>query len=102
MRNTNAYQTNQNTLRFIIKWVTRKSKCCMKSKNALTLIGSLFKVFLPYITYDTVFDNTRAVTETGIAPVPFTEYGAPLYAFAKKNNYEYPYLPFPARAEAAE
>lgn len=74
----------------------------MKSRNTLTLVGSLFKVFLPYITYDTVFDNTRAVTESGVSPVPFTEYGASLYAFSKKHNYSYPYLPFPARAQAAE
>lgn len=74
----------------------------MKSRNALTLVGSLFKVFLPYITYDTVFDNTRAVTEIGLAPVPFSEYCGALYAFSKRSDYKYPYLPFPARAEAAE
>ena len=38
----------------------------MKSKNPATLVGSLFKVFLPYITYDTVFLNDRAVQEIGL------------------------------------
>jgi len=75
-----------------------------KRRNTLTMIGSLFKVFMPYITYDTVFDNSRAVNEIGLAPVPFTEYGAGLYAFCKRTGYEYPYRPLPARAraEAAE
>lgn len=73
-----------------------------KKRDTLTTIGSLFKVFLPYITYDTVFDNTRAVTEMGVAPVPFTTYGKALYDFCKRTNYTYTYKPFPARAEAAE
>lgn len=75
-----------------------------KSRNVATLIGSLFKVFLPYITYDTVFDNTRAVTEIGVAPAPFTAYAAGLYAFAKGNDYKYPYRPLPPRSmpKAAE
>lgn len=73
-----------------------------KKRNTLTMIGSLFKVFLPYITYDTVFDNSRAVAEIGVAPVPFTEYGAALYEFCKRTNFEYAYKPLPARAEAAE
>jgi len=68
----------------------------MKRRNTLTLIGSLFKVFLPYITYDTVFDNSRAVDEVGVAPVPFIEYAGALYRFAKGVNYKYPYRPLPA------
>jgi nucleoside-diphosphate-sugar epimerase len=72
-----------------------------KRRDTLTMVGSLFKVFLPYITYDTVFDNARAVEETGIAPVPFTQYGQAVYEFCKRTNFSYPYLPMPAR-EAAE
>jgi nucleoside-diphosphate-sugar epimerase len=75
-----------------------------KSRNVATLVGSLFKVFLPYITYDTVFDNSRAVKEIGLAPAPFTKYAASLYAYAKQHDYKYPYRPLPARpvAQAAE
>ena len=69
----------------------------MKSKNPATLVGSLFKVFLPYITYDTVFLNDRAVQEIGLAPVPFSQYAARLYDYAKRVNYEYPVVPLPSR-----
>ena len=69
----------------------------MKSKNPATLVGSLFKVFLPYITYDTVFLNDRAVQEIGLAPVPFNQYAAKLYDYAKRVNYEYPVVPLPSR-----
>ncbi len=68
-----------------------------KRKNTATLIGSLFKVFLPYITYDTVFDNSRAVEALGEAPVPFTEYCGDLYRYAKSVNYEFPAKPLPPR-----
>ncbi len=60
-------------------------------RGQVALVGSLLKVFLPYITFDTVFDNTRVVTELGESPVPFTSYCGDLYAWAKERNYEYPY-----------
>lgn len=66
-----------------------------KQKNTATMIGSLFKVFLPYITYDTVFDNSRAVEALGEAPVPFTRYCKDLYRYAKSVGYEYPAKPLP-------
>lgn len=69
----------------------------MKSRNTATLVGSLFKVFLPYITYDTVFANERAVAALGQAPVPFTEYCSELYRYAKSVDYEFPAKPLPAR-----
>jgi nucleoside-diphosphate-sugar epimerase len=71
----------------------------LNSRNALTLIGSLFKVFLPYITFDTVFDNTRVTSELGIQPTSFLDYCGPLYEFSKKNHYEYPTTPL-TQAEA--
>ncbi len=74
----------------------------MKSKNVATLIGSLFKVFLPYITYDTVFVNDRAVEEIGLAPTPFNQYAARLYEYAKRVNYEYPVVPLPPRDAVAK
>jgi len=67
----------------------------MKRRNTLTTIGSLFKVFLPYITYDTVFDNSRAVAEVGVAPASFLDYANDLYRFAKGVGYRYPYRPLP-------
>ncbi len=74
----------------------------MRAKNTLTLVGSLFKVFLPYITYDTVFDNTRAVTELGVAPTPFPEYCTDLHRFAKGVGYKYPYKPLPKKPASAQ
>lgn len=57
--------------------------------------AALMKVFWPYITYDTVFDNSRVVEELGSAPTPFTEYCAPLYYWCTENNFRYPYLELP-------
>jgi nucleoside-diphosphate-sugar epimerase len=62
-------------------------------RGQAALIGSLLKVFLPYITFDTVFDNVRIVSELGEAPVPFTEYCGELYAWAKQNHFSYPHRP---------
>lgn len=59
-------------------------------------VGALMKVFWPYIEYDTVFDNQRAVTALGEAPAPFTLYAADLYAFSKGVDFQYPYLDYPA------
>jgi thioester reductase-like protein len=73
--------------------------------NPISGIATLLKVFLPYITYDTVFDNQRAVTEVGRAPTPFTAHASSVYAWAKSVKFEYPYRPLPARdanKEAAE
>jgi len=58
-------------------------------------IGALMKVFLPYITFNTVFDNQRIVEELGEAPIPFTDYCASLYTWSKANNYAYPHRPLP-------
>ena len=69
------------------------------SKNIATQVGSLISVFLPYIAWDTVFDNTRAVSELGIAPVPFTQYCGPLYTWSKANKFEW--HPKPLSKEAA-
>ena len=66
-------------------------------RNVATYVGSLLKVFLPYITYNTVFDNRRATTELGVSPVPFDVYCADLYRFSKRVGFEYPYKPLPPR-----
>jgi nucleoside-diphosphate-sugar epimerase len=71
-------------------------------RSQVARIGSLLKVFLPYITFDTVFDNTRIVEELGEAPAPFIAYCSDLYAWAKSVRFEYPYVPLPADALAGE
>ena len=60
-------------------------------RGQMALVGSLLKVFLPYITFDTVFDNSRIVSELGEKPVPFTDYCGDLYAWAKRTKFTYPY-----------
>ena len=64
-------------------------------KSPVSLPAALLKVFLPYITYDTVFDNHRVVSELGDSPVPFTEYCTELYHYAKESNYEFHPEPLP-------
>lgn len=64
-------------------------------RGKVSLMASLLKVFLPYVTNDVVFDNTRVTTELGIKPAPFTEYCAELYKWAKSVDFEYPYVPLP-------
>ena len=74
----------------------------MKRRNTLMMVGSLFKVFLPYITFNTVFDNTRVTKELGVDPVSFTDYCTDLYEFAKGANYRYPYVPLERPIEDAD
>lgn len=57
--------------------------------------ASLMKVFLPYLTYDTVFDNSRIQKVLGAAPTPFPEYCSGLFNFATEGNFTYPYKPWP-------
>jgi long-chain acyl-CoA synthetase len=64
-----------------------------------TVIGygaSLLKVFIPYLVWNTVFDNTRVVTETGRTPAPFSAYGYPLLKFARAGHFTYNYQDWPA------
>jgi nucleoside-diphosphate-sugar epimerase len=44
-------------------------------------IGAIMKVFWPYITYDTVFDNARVVAEVGESPRAFEDYCAPMLRY---------------------
>jgi thioester reductase-like protein len=63
--------------------------------------ASLMKVFLPYLIYDTVFDNTRIQKVLGGAPASFTEYCFPLFKFATEGNFKYPYKPWPTDVASA-
>jgi thioester reductase-like protein len=66
-------------------------------KNAIGHGAALMKVFMPYLTFNTVFDNTRVTTELGRKPVPFSQYSYPLLKFSRDTNFNYPYQPWPAR-----
>jgi long-chain acyl-CoA synthetase len=62
--------------------------------------AALMKVFLPYLNWNTVFDNTRVVDEMGRKPVPFSQYSFPLLRFSHEHNFEYPYQPWPESTKA--
>ena len=62
--------------------------------------AALMKVFLPYLTWNTVFDNTRITSELGRKPVPFSQYSFPLLRFSREHNFTYPYKDWPATAKA--
>src|SRR6202007_2265607 len=60
--------------------------------------ASLMKVFMPYLVWNTVFDNRRVTREIGKKPVPFSQYCYPLLKFSTENNFAYPYQPWPRAA----
>jgi thioester reductase-like protein len=66
-----------------------------RRRDSLGYASSLLKVFLPYLVWNTVFDNTRVVAELGLAPAPFSSYCFPLFRFAKENRFSYPYRDWP-------
>jgi thioester reductase-like protein len=53
------------------------------------------KVFLPYLTWNTVFDNTRVTEELGRKPVPFSDYSYPLLKFSRDSDFTYAYEEWP-------
>jgi hypothetical protein len=57
--------------------------------------ASLLKVFIPYLVWNTVFDNQRVVSETGLAPAPFSTYSYPLLQFSKQHDFTYQYEDWP-------
>ena len=65
-------------------------------KGAVAQGATLMKVFLPYLVWNTVFDNTRVVSELGAKPAPFSQYSFPLLKFSRENNFEYQYEPWPS------
>jgi hypothetical protein len=54
------------------------------------------KVFLPYLLWNTVFDNTRVTSELGRKPVPFSQYSYPLLKFGRESQFRYKYQDWPA------
>lgn len=67
--------------------------------SAIGYGASLLKVFWPYLVWNTVFDNTRAVRETGREPAPFSRYSYPLLKFAREGNFTYNYKGWPSQTE---
>ncbi len=67
-------------------------------KGAMGKGASLLKVFMPYLVWNTVFDNARVTRELGKKPVPFSEYCYPLLKFSTENDFAYGYQPWPRAA----
>src|SRR6202522_4636803 len=63
-------------------------------------IANLLKVFLPYLVWNTVFDNTRAVEEMGRRPAPFSQYSFSFLKFSRENHFVYKYRDWPASGSA--
>lgn len=59
-------------------------------------LATLLKVFLPYLVWNTVFDNRRVIAEMGTHPAPFSQYCYPLLRFSRENNFSYKYRDLPA------
>jgi thioester reductase-like protein len=70
--------------------------------TSISQLAALLKVFLPYLQWNTVFDNKRVIQETGRTPVNFTEYSLPLYEFSTGHGFTFPYQEWPeAQGRAA-
>jgi hypothetical protein len=57
--------------------------------------ASLLKVFWPYLTWNTVFDNARVISELAQGPAKFSTYGYALLVFSRKNKFRYAAKPWP-------
>ena len=64
-------------------------------KSPLGKGAALMKVFMPYLMWNTVFDNTRVTRELGKKPAPFSQYCYPLLKFSRENDFAYKYQPWP-------
>jgi thioester reductase-like protein len=69
-------------------------------RTGLGRSASLLKVFMPYLVWDTVFENSRVVAEMGRAPEPFSKYCYPLLRFSRECHFSYPYQEWPGLSAA--
>lgn len=83
-------------LPFLIKPVSTLVHLLAKQRHSsVGYLARLMEVFLPYLLWNTVFDNSRVVQEIGMSPARFTDYCYPLYQFATKHDFAYPYQEWP-------
>ncbi|MDD9972153.1 MAG: SDR family oxidoreductase [Myxococcales bacterium] len=83
---------------------SRLAKMAAQAPRGSTIgrFGSMMRVFWPYITFDTVFDNQRIVEYLGHAPPVVTEYMSRTLEFAIESGFKFPYKPWPDDAPALE
>jgi thioester reductase-like protein len=67
-----------------------------RGPHALRRGAALLDAFLPYLVWNTVFDNARVVGEVGSPPAAFPAYCGALLRFARAHHFRYPAAPFPA------
>jgi thioester reductase-like protein len=70
-------------------------------RGTIGIAASRIQVFLPYLYWNTVFDNHRVVEELGCVPTPFSHYSYPLYQFSTAHRFSYPYRTWPSAAEGS-
>ena len=75
----------------VVNWLSN-------SRGTVGRSASLLKVFMPYLVWDTVFENSRVVAEMGRVPDPFSKYCYPLLRFSRDHHFSYPYRPWPGSA----
>jgi long-chain acyl-CoA synthetase len=63
-------------------------------------LATLLKVFLPYLVWNTVFDNMRVVAEMGRKPARFSSYCFPLLKFSRDTHFVYRYRDWPSGSSA--
>lgn len=85
-------------LPFLQRPFTSAVNALSNRKSPIGRSAALMKVFMPYLTFNTVFDNTRVTSELGRKPVPFSQYSFPLLNFSRETNFTYPYQDWPAKA----
>jgi thioester reductase-like protein len=83
---------------FLEKLFTAGVDLLAKRRTDLGYGASLMKVFMPYLVWNTVFDNRRVTSELGRKPVPFSQYSYPLLKFSRETNFTYSYRSWPTQA----
>jgi len=68
-----------------------------RRKTSVGYGASLMKVFIPYLVWNTLFDNTRVTAELGRKPVSFSQYSFPLLKFSQQTGFQYPYQGWPSK-----
>jgi nucleoside-diphosphate-sugar epimerase len=63
--------------------------------TGMSRAAARLQVFLPYLTYNTVFDNRRVVEALGRPPAPFPSYCAALLRWCLEHKFTYPYRELP-------